>query len=174
MSVLLLGYPTLSQQDDRWIREIRATHDVANREVVDPHFTLIFPVQDISVDEVRAHVRNNISGQGPIQFVCRCATVAPDAFSDDWFVFLVPDEGCSEIVKLHDRLYVGPLSGHLRLDLPFLPHLGVKTSKDRFACKRLADDLNSRSFTLPGSLRTLTLCSFDGRRVSNIEAFPLG
>jgi hypothetical protein len=119
-------------------------------------------------------VREHSSGQLAIQFVCRCATVVPDAFSDNWFVFLVPDEGYSEIVKLHDRLYVGPLSRHLRLDLPFIPHIGVKTSKDRFACKQLADDLNKRGFALPGSLSKLTLCTFDGHKVSNTEAFPLG
>jgi hypothetical protein len=174
MSVLLLSYPTVSEQDDRWVREIHLMHDQAYRDIVEPHFTLIFPVDGFPIQEAHTHVRENIAGQLAIQFVCRCATVVPDAFSDDWFVFLVPDEGYSEIVKLHDRLYVGPLSHHLRLDLPFIPHIGVKTSKDRFACKQLADDLNSRGFALPGSLNTLTLCSFDGHRISNIEAFPLG
>lgn len=60
------------------------------------------------------------------------------------FVLLVQDEGFSEVVRLHDKLYTVILALELRLDIPFYPHIGIGSSTDVLACKRLADDLKMK------------------------------
>jgi hypothetical protein len=85
----------------------------------------------------------------------------------------VPDEGHSDIVKLHDRLYEGELAPHLRLDIPFIPHIGIANAIDPKACKELADDLNGREFVVEGSIEALDVVSYDGEKVTTIERIAL-
>lgn len=81
----------------------------------------------------------------------------------------MPDEGHSDIVKLHDKFYEGEIAPHLRLDIPFIPHIGVANSPDPRVCKRLADKLNRRDFRLEGEIEALDVASYDGDRVTTIE-----
>jgi hypothetical protein len=61
----------------------------------------------------------------PYEFIIRCATVGDADFMDHAHLFLIPDEGFSKFVKLHDAFYRGLLEPKLRLDLPFVPHIGI-------------------------------------------------
>jgi hypothetical protein len=86
---------------------------------------------------------------------------------------LVPDEGYSQFVKLHDRLYTGPLAPELRLDLPFIPHITVANSGDPHACKRVAETLNAQDFAIGGQVETLDVVWYDGTRVATVEQLLL-
>jgi 2'-5' RNA ligase len=142
MALLVLAYPSLSRRDYEWMQAIRADHDQLYFSVVDPHFTLVFPVSNVAEPEFLRHVERQASGVRSFPFVTRSAVVVKDTLSPYSYVFLVPDEGNSSVVKLHDRLYTDVLRPELRLDLPFMPHIGVATSLDPEACKRVADELN--------------------------------
>lgn len=134
----------------------------------------MFPVFGLDRERFLEHLREQARGVERIPFVCRCATVVKDATNEYTHVFLVPDEGYSAIVKLHDRLYEGPLSPHLRLDIPFIPHIGVANASDPRACKALADELNSEGFEIRGSVDALDAASYKHDRVTTIERVPLG
>ena len=51
--------------------------------------------------------------------------IIKDVFSSLTHLFLVPNEGCSAFVILHDPLYTGSLTDSLRLDIPFISHLTI-------------------------------------------------
>ena len=108
MSLVVVNYPAVSREEFDFIQSIRAEHDELYYEVVDPHFTFVFPVFGLHRERFLAHVGERARGVERIPFVCRCATVVKDATNGYTHVFLVPDEGHSEIAKLHDRLYKAP------------------------------------------------------------------
>ncbi len=173
-SLLAINYPTLVQPDLDWIQGIRQQYDELYFEVVAPHFTLVFPAFNQDETTFTEHVRRIARETPPFEFVLRCAVLGDDAFSDYTHVFLVPDEGYSQIVRLHDRLYTGILSEQLRLDIPFVPHIGIANSKDARACKRLVDEINAREFEIFGKVEHLDVIEYVENRVRTLERIPLG
>ena len=171
--LLVLAYPRLAQSDFDWLQAIRAQHDERYFSLVAPHFTLVFPVGTIARADFTAHVRRQTAGVRPISFVARCAVVVLDDSRRFTHVFLVPDEGFSEIVRLHDRLYTGTLAGELRLDIAFIPHVGVGNSTDARACKRLADELNAQDFRVAGVIDTLDVVWYENNDVRTLEQIAL-
>ncbi len=174
MAVLVLGYPDLEKHDLAWIEGIRAEHDELYRDVVGAHFTLVFPVSNLDAGQFTDHVRQTLEGASTISFVLRCAVIVKDSFNEYTHVFLVPDEGYSDLVKLHDRLYTDCLANQLRLDVPFIPHIGVGNSRDPRVCKRLADDLNGHGFEIAGRVSALDAVTFESSTVTTIARVPLG
>jgi len=173
MALLVLAYPRLAPTDFEWIQKIRAQHDERYFHVVAPHFTLVFPVQAMEERALIDHLARQIAGAGPIAFVSRCAIVVEDHSKAFSHVFLVPDQGLGDVVKLHDRLYTGILAPELRLDIPFIPHIGIGNSADAPACKRLADELNARGFRLEGRIDALDIVCYENDHVHTIEQIPL-
>ena len=118
-----LCYPHLSQQDQAFIDHFRQQHDLPKKDLVKPHFTLVFGIFDLSKEQYREHVYQQALSQKQIQFICRYTMLIKEPVADDYLIFLVPDEGYSHISLLHDRLYQGLFSPYLRLDLPYIPHI---------------------------------------------------
>jgi hypothetical protein len=73
-------------------------------------------------------------------------------------VFLVPDDrACADITTLHDRLYHGVLNGHLRQDIPYLPHITVAADSSLERCQALARELSNRSVNISGTIDAIEL-----------------
>ena len=140
---------------------------------IEPHFTLVFPLTDIDRATLISHVQQSIQGVQSFEFILRCAVLSNDAFSDYTHVFLVPDEGYSKIVNLHDRLYTAVLAGKLRLDIPFIPHIGIANSLSARSCKELVDRLNRQQFELRGRIDKLDIIWSEGDLVETIESINL-
>ena len=177
MPLLVLAYPELAPEDTVWIEMIRAVHDPAH-ERVRAHFTLVYPLPDspeqLGVEVVSEVIRAAAAAFAPIAFVLRSAIPFNDLLGPDTNVFLMPDEGFGALVRLHDRLYSGPLAGELRLDIPSVPHITVARLHDPQAGKRLADTLNGREFAISGTITALYLVTHDGGTVRTIARVPLG
>ena len=174
MALLVLAYPRIAQTDFEWLQAIRAQHDRRYFSLVAPHFTLVFPVTGLGQTDLIAHVRRQAAGVRAISFRARCAVVVEDDTKKFSHVFLVPDEGFSEIVKLHDRLYAELLAPELRLDITFIPHIGVGNDEQAHECKRLADELNQQNFCLAGELDTLDVVGYEHNEVRPLERIRLG
>ena len=174
MSLLVLAYPVLSSTDYQWIQAIRATHDPQYYKIIAPHFTLVFPVETLAQERFVAHIKQQTRCVHSFRFVLRCAVLNKDAFTADTQVFLAPDEGYSQFVKLHDRLYLGPLATALRLDLPFIPHMGVARAGDPHACKCIAETVNAQDCAIEGRVNTLDMVWYDGTRVETVGQVHLG
>ncbi len=174
MGLYALCYPRFNGEGGKFVDDLRQEHDLMYRDVVRPHFTMRFQVRDMSLEAFTEHVIHVASRHAPIAFTCRYAMVHPDHETEDWYVFLVPDMGFGELAHLHDDLYTGTLASKLRLDLPFVPHIGVVTLKDRDACKNLAADLNRSGVEVSGSVDHVSVSSYDGKMVTDLIQVRLG
>jgi len=174
MSLLALCYPKLSAEDQRFVDDFRDHHDHAYRDVVKPHFTMVFQVRDLAQPTFSEHVARVAEASVPIPFVCRYAMVHNDVSSDDYYVFLVPDEGFSELALLHDALYTKVLASKLRLDIPYVPHIGIATLKDVHRCKELADQLNAERLRIGGTIEEISVVEYNGKTVTDLRHFRLG
>jgi len=108
-----------------------------------------------------------------IYFTIRCATINRDAFNDYFHAFLVPDEGYSKFVKLHDILYSDKLKNNLRLDIDFVPHIGIGNSKDKFLVKKMVDEWNQKEFSISGKVNYLTKVNYENDKVTKIQEIEL-
>lgn len=169
-----LCYPTLSSQQNDFIHSFRMKHDLPFRDVVSHHFTMAFGISGIDKSEYIEHVKAVARTQQQISFSCRYAMIGADDSNDDFYVFLVPDEGFSEISRLHDRLYTGPLKQFHRLDIPYIPHIGIATIADVQRIKGLCDGLNSENTCIAGTLDAITVSEYCDGRVADLRSFALG
>ena len=143
-----VAYPEISPVDSSFIQTFRQQNDIPYRDVVAAHFTLVFGCRAIKESDYRAHIQEIACTFTPIHFCCRYAMLGADDQDDTAYVFLVPDEGYSQISLLHDRLYTGILEPHLRLEIPFIPHITIGTLKDWKLAKSLCDGLNRKGLKL--------------------------
>jgi len=173
MAYLAIAYPTISEKDLSYIQEYRKVNDVLYYNVVSPHFTIVFPTFDISETDFVNEVEKLSHGSKKFKFVLRCATLNKDAFSGDFHEFLVPDEGHSDFVKLHDKLYSEKLLENLRLDIDFIPHVGIGNSKDPQICKKRIDLLNKENFEIHGQLESLDIVKYENDSIITIKKIEL-
>ena len=173
MALCVLNYPGISNDDFNWIQALRAEHDGLYYRVVAPHFTFVFPVSDIDQTVFIRHIKQQTTGFKRFSFALRYAIIVEDDSGEYTHVFLVPDEGYSSIIRLHDRLYSGVLAPEHRLDIPFIPHLGIGNDTDPNNCKRLVDELNRKDFCIQGTIDTLDVVEYDGSSVRTIEQIKL-
>lgn len=169
MSLLVIAYPHIENKDYKWIQEIRAKYDERYYNVVGPHFTIVFPVFNVDENAFITHISSVAKKFKEFYFVLRCAQIVKDSFSDYTDVFLVPEEGYRIFVKLHDEFYTGPIEKDLRLDIPFIPHIGVANSRDPYKCKKLADKINNNNPEIVGSINKLDIISFENNIVTTIK-----
>src|ERR1700722_7841237 len=91
--------------------------------------TLVFSVPDSEDEEaVIKHIEEVTNRHQKFQVHLKDLVKA----WDHW-LFLTPEEGRNEVIKLHDALYSGILAQYLRTDIEFIPHvsLGLFTQKDQ-------------------------------------------
>jgi hypothetical protein len=172
VALLALSYPSISEANWKWIQNLRQQHD-PNYTVVAPHFTLVFPTLERERQSFSEHVRAHLRGQPPISITLRCAIVVKDLLNEHTHTFLVPDQGFSDLVKLHDQLYTGFLADQLRLDIPYIPHINVASSLDATLCKRVADEINSQKLCIPGFIRIIDIVQYAKRTVTTLEQISL-
>ena len=93
MSFLVLAYPELKQRDFEMIQDHRKVNDERFYSLVNPHFTLVFAVEDIEEGLFVEEIANLTTEISKFKFVLRCATIKKDNFSEYYHTFLVPEEG---------------------------------------------------------------------------------
>ncbi len=173
MSMIVIAYPELKKKDHQKIQDLRSKYDTLYYDVIGPHFTIVFPVFNLNKKEVISEVEELSKGQKEINFCLRCAVLNKDSFNDYWHVFLVPDEGFSDIAKLHDRLYSDKLKNELFLAIQYTPHLGVGNSTNANECKKLVDELNSKDFEICGKIKALTIAEYKEDKIEEIKTIEL-
>jgi 2'-5' RNA ligase len=172
MGLVVLAFPEISQKDFEFIQSFRKTND-RYYPIVNPHFTLVFPAYEINENEFVDHIVKTAADFKKIEFSLNCAITVKDSFSEFWDIFLIPEKGNSAIIKLHDAFYRGPLITHLRIDIPFIPHMGIGNDVDPFHCINLARDLNDSDIAIPGIISGLSIGHYDGTKVEIIKELTL-
>lgn len=162
-----IAYPSVSASAQAFIEGFRRQHD-PQADLVAAHFTLVFGCTAIAEANYQAHVAA-IARQTPVlRFHCRYAMLhagGPDGMA---YVFLVPHEGNRALSRLHDRLYTGVLAPHLRVDIPYVPHITIASTRNMAAAKALCDGLNQGGIDIAGELRSLTVGVLQGGRLHTV------
>ncbi len=173
MPLLAIAYPELNTSDFELIQNCRRVNDKLYYNIIAPHFTFVFPVPGIPVEDFTKEIKTQLAGVKPVSFCIRCATISKDAFSETYHTFLVPDEGYSAIVKLHDKLYSSTLAPHHRLDIDFIPHIGDGNSTDKMICKKIVDNWNANDFAISGTISSVEVINYEQGLIETIAKIIL-
>lgn len=168
-----LAYPTLDAADRAFIDQYRSEHDLRQRDVVAPHFTLVFAGSSVPQAEYLQHVASVATQSPAIRFSCRYAMLWADDRDPTAYVFLVPDEGHGGLALLHDRLHGGILAPQLQLDRPYVPHITIATLSDRHRAKQLCDQLNRDGVRIDGVVDAVSVSTLENGRIHDLACYPL-
>ena len=174
MSFVVIAYPKIDRNDYDWIQGIRKENDPIMFDVVKPHVTFVFPTNKLDAASLTRHVEDHISGCKSFPVVFDATKVVEDNSKTYTHLFLTPSVGFDNINKLHDLLYLDDMASELRLDIPFIPHLGIGTNKDKSSMEKLAKSLAKSGKSIAGTIDELTLCEYDGKKVTDLQTFSLG
>ncbi len=169
-SLYVIGYPKLADRDFERIQSLRQEHD-PQAGLVAPHFTLVFGLSDVPADALQAHVRAVAGAASPIAFVLRHTVI--DAVGESAYLYLVPQEGGGELVRLHGGLYTGPLLSAITLGVPFVPHITIGRFADDGSAKAVFDEVCHTGVDIAGRLSALTIVRHDGDALQPLATVAL-
>lgn len=173
MAYLVIAYPELQQRDFDWIQGYRKQNNPRFFSIVKPHFTVVFPIDDLVKGSFIAEVKQTIRGVRSFDFDIKVATINQDNFGGYYHEFLVPDVGYSDVVKLHDKMYSGLFVPYLRLDIDFIPHIGIGDSDEAQASKQRIDELNTQGISIHGRIDSIDVVEYADEAVTTLEKFEL-
>ena len=173
MALGVCAYPKISLIDYEIIQDFRIKNDELYYLLAEPHFSFVFPIENFEKDRFINEIIDKSNGVMPIDFEIKCVTVNKDAVLDYYHLLLVPDKGYSRIVKLHDKLYSDILFEYLRLDIDFIPHVGIANSQDKYKVKKWADSWNKKEFTIKGTADCLTIVDYANNVLTDLEKVKL-
>ena len=168
MNLHVVAYPDLAPSDMEVIQACRKEYNTLHN-ITGAHFTIVFSVPDMSLEDFAAEVKKQTADVKAIDFCLRSVIINKDSFSDYFDAFLVPDEGFSSIVKLHDRLYSDKLSYQHRADISYIPHISIANSVDLSFIKRIADEWNAKDFTIKGRIASLDIINYENWIITTVE-----
>lgn len=158
MSLVVLGRPSMAAADRAWIDALRDRHRGAIFDrAIGAHVTLVFPTEVADPTTATSHLATVAAETAPIDLSFRAAMPWLDRYSDETYIYMVPDAGNGALIRLHDYLYSGPFSDVLRLDLPYVPHITLGRIGEAKIAKALVDDLNAQDIDIKARLDTVEL-----------------
>ena len=172
MPYLVIAYPELEKADFKRIQRFRRDHD-PQYNLIEPHFTLVFHLPESWAADLSQEVNKVARTTTPIKFILRCATLNRDAFRPVYHSFLVSDEGNSQIIKLHDRLYAGRLRPHLSVDIDYIPHITIGSSEQADRCLGWVAAWHQSEFEIQGRISHLDLIHLSNNLIKTVEKIPL-
>ncbi len=93
MPLAVVNYPTLAGEDFNWIQSVRQKYDRLYFDVIAPHFSLVFPTEAVTEEELINHVRQCMAGVSAIEVALRCAILGDPGFQEHAHAFLVSGRG---------------------------------------------------------------------------------
>jgi hypothetical protein len=170
MSALeVVAKPEFGKAELEWLTHIRLTRAHAAGP---PAFTLVFPGAEAAAEVVK-HVEETCTETPRIRFCLRSAMIVPEHKMGWFHVFLVPDEGFGAIIRLHDRLHVGPLACCLRPDMPYIPHVTVASTKDFDGARQMMTGLNAKGLAITGRIDEIEVHERDSAVPRCVAKLPL-
>jgi len=170
MRYVVIAYLDISVSDYELIQEIRKHYD-NQYNIVDQHFTIVFPTSKLEESDFIRHTKQHLEDVAQIKFILDKAIVKENTFTGHFQVHLVSTEKILGIVDLHDKLYTEELTSELKTDIEYVPHITIADSTDKTEMEILAAKFKGK--TISGSLDAITVGSFDGSKVVNIQEFSL-
>ena len=171
MALAIISELDLGAADADRIEGLRRRHD-PQQPMVAAHFTLVFPFESADQAAVEAHAERVTRQAGPFSFHLRRLAAVQDPLGPLSRLFLLPDSGSAELIALHDALYAGPLSPHLRSDIAYAPHVTVGAFPGLELAQAALAEVGA--VDIVGAVSAFDLVTFDGRTVSRLRRFALG
>ena len=171
MPVFVVAPLTLAPADAERVGLLRRSYD-PNADVVAPHVTLVYGVDDgLESEAVRwARIQAGAFSAASLRFTL--ATVARDYENSTWYLFLMPRQVPAPLSELHRRLNSGPLQG--APDVPFDAHLTLGQFGERVLADAVAQDCNAAGVGITARIVSLEVLLFDGKVARNRTVLPLG
>ncbi|MBK9323728.1 MAG: 2'-5' RNA ligase family protein [Bdellovibrionaceae bacterium] len=165
-------FPNLTGNE--WVSDFRREHDEKSH-LVPPHITLVFPTDALSSSEMQKEVESLVGNYQKFKVRFRSAIMMPEKLGNlvVSYIFLVPDEGFGDVIRLNSLLYSNKLSKEHRLDIPFVPHMTIGSNLDLLTAKRLVDELNSRKIELEFLVDMLSVVEIDDPSKDRIIGDPI-
>ena len=173
MSLIVISCPKINKKDFEWIQSIRKKHDELYFDIIEPHFTFVFPTKSTLEKQLISHVKDILNKQSEIKFNLGETIINKDAFNSYYHLFLIPNKGSDEIIKLHDLLYTKILEPELRKDIPFIPHLGIANNKNKNECLKLKKELSKNKISINGKINEIDICRYENNKIITITKIKL-
>ena len=121
MYYVLLYYPRFDRKTGEDIEDFRRKYDPF-ADSWKPHIPFLFPLPCNEVEEEKFtdHVETVLKNWKPFPI-----RIGGFVKSRDHWLLLRLKEGNRDVIALHDGLYIGILSPHLRRDIEYIPHIGI-------------------------------------------------
>ncbi|MFH2036252.1 MAG: 2'-5' RNA ligase family protein [Candidatus Zixiibacteriota bacterium] len=173
MMLLAISYPRIGINEFSLIQDIRKKHDMESYELVEPHFTFIFPVTGIDKDIFIRHISITASLTEKIKFTLHHAIAIYGEYDKKWYTFLIPQNGFDMMALLHHRLYTGVLIGKGEFNKPYIPHITVGCFEREENCRALVSTINEQKWEIKGELIELTVLSKSENTISELGRIKL-
>jgi 2'-5' RNA ligase len=168
MALAVVSYPKISKKDYNWIQTIRSDYD-PQYSVINPHFTLIFPLSVENQEEIIEHIEKRAEETKETFFSIKKMSTFKDSLTRNTYLFLIPELGWKAIEALHNKLYTGALYSKQNHNVPFIPHITLGSSNDPIKMQNLENNMNIRGIYVEGTLESLDIIVFDkGKPVNTL------
>ena len=159
MSLYVVAWPLLSEADETALRRLRAQYHPREAELIGPHFTLVFGVDEAQETPLRAALAR--IARRPFWFMI------DRIVRDDLHLFAEPSDGAAELGELHDVL--NPEPG----DIPFRPHITLGLFGQASEAEHVARIVERQNLPMRGRVEELALLQREGHKLATLARFPL-
>jgi 2'-5' RNA ligase len=172
MPLVVFSCPIMNEREFNWIQTVRLNYD-SQYQLIAPHFTLVFPCQIPNQAEFIEHIQRKTHGLKQIRFTIRDMLTVKDSMSENYHLFLVPEEGSKDIINLHDTLYTGLLAAELRHDIPFVPHITIGNGRGSGIFQNEVDRWKIQPKIIQGRLEILEIAILERGNLLSVERIRL-
>lgn len=160
MTLYVVAWPLLEEADDTALRRLRAQYHPKEAELIGPHFTLVFGVDDAEEGPLRERLAGIV--RRPFWFMI------DRIVRDDLYLFAEPSDGAVEIAELHDHLNPEPGSE------PFRPHITLGLFGDAMDAENVARIVERQHLPIRGRVEELALLRRVGATLDTLMTMRLG
>jgi len=172
MRLLVLSYPKISKKNYEFIQKIRQEFD-PHFEFVEPHFTLIFSIYDTNTDIFIKEISNLTNTVSTINFQIKSAIINYNPQNETYYALLVPDQGFSNIIKLHESLYSNFFEKYLDLKWQFIPHITIASSQNQNIIKNICQEFNKKNMIISGKVNNLSITTVENKYMKSVAEIKL-
>jgi len=172
MSLLLLAYPHVGQQDLDKIQAYRKKYDL-QYSFAAPHFTIVFAIDDIPAETFVKEAKKQSKGIKPFTFTVNKASVNKNDFHMLYHSFLIPGEGYDNIVVLHDKMYSKLFSQHLHPTIAYVPHITIGSAVNKQTCEKIVAIWDKDAREIHGDINSVDVVSYENGILTTIEKIEL-
>jgi 2'-5' RNA ligase len=165
--------PALPGPELAWLQGLRAAHDPEHFRLVAPHVTLVFPTAALAQPAFIAHVVSCMRGAQGVAVEFSSTATVRDQDTGLHFVYLLAGTGSELFVRLHERLYSGPLAPQRRRDIPYVPHITVGRLASAAEAADLAQQIDATRRKIAGRAAALDIVAVGENLVSTVHSEPL-